>query len=390
MAGWHLITGEYPPQAGGVSDYTHLVAAGLAAAGEEVYVWCPPTNGTKGAAEVETGAAPGVCVHRELGGLAPADWRRVGRLMDRFGGPRRLLVQWVPHSYGYRSMNLSFCLWLWQRAVRRGDAVEVMVHEPYLSFGAGSWKQNGAAIVHRLMTLVLLNAASRVWMSIPAWEAYLRPYALGRSLPFGWLPVTSNIAVIADPARVRAIRNRYASRGELIVGRFGTYDWHTSKMLLDAVPALLHEGADCSVLLLGRGSEVMRAELLAKQPAWAHRVHAAGALASAELSLHVSACDVMMQPYIDGVSSRRTSVMVGLAHGRPIVTTRGELTESLWAESGAVSLASVEDVTALVNETRALLADEAKRHRLSAAARTLYRDRFHLKHTIAALRGAGV
>ncbi len=27
---WHIVTGEYPPQPGGVSDYTEAVARGLA------------------------------------------------------------------------------------------------------------------------------------------------------------------------------------------------------------------------------------------------------------------------------------------------------------------------------------------------------------------------
>ena len=38
---WHILTGEYPPQPGGVSDYTRMVAEGLAAAGDEVVVWAP-------------------------------------------------------------------------------------------------------------------------------------------------------------------------------------------------------------------------------------------------------------------------------------------------------------------------------------------------------------
>jgi hypothetical protein len=36
---WHLITAEYPPQSGGISDYSHLIATGLAAEGETVHVW---------------------------------------------------------------------------------------------------------------------------------------------------------------------------------------------------------------------------------------------------------------------------------------------------------------------------------------------------------------
>jgi glycosyltransferase involved in cell wall biosynthesis len=346
------------------------------------------TNAAEENGEVVDEDSSGVFVHRELGRFKPDDLHRVGKLLDQFSVPRRLLVQWVPHGYGYRSMNMAFCLWLRRRAVSHQDVLEVMVHEPYLTFGGGSWKQSGVAAVHRLMTMVLLDAAERVWMSIPAWEASLRPFALKRSLPFRWLPVASNISVVDDPHGVAAVRSRYApAGGEQIVGHFGTYDRNIREMLLKSVPALLRDCENCTVLLLGHGGESMREALTKNQPQLQGRIHAPGTLSAAALSLHISACDVLLQPYIDGVSSRRTSVMVGLTHGVPIVTTSGRLTESIWAESEAVSLAPVEDVAALVNETRALLKDEAKRQRLSLAARTLYQDRFHLKHTIAALRG---
>jgi hypothetical protein len=42
---WHMITGEYPPQAGGVSDYSRVVARGLAAAGDTVHVYAPENPG---------------------------------------------------------------------------------------------------------------------------------------------------------------------------------------------------------------------------------------------------------------------------------------------------------------------------------------------------------
>ena len=41
---WAVLTGEYPPQSGGVSDYTRLVAKGLAAAGDQVVVYAPPQS----------------------------------------------------------------------------------------------------------------------------------------------------------------------------------------------------------------------------------------------------------------------------------------------------------------------------------------------------------
>ena len=69
MTTWHIITGEYPPQHGGVSDYTRRVARGLVEAGDRVQVWAPPAHGPE---RVDPGVA-------------------VRRLPDRFG-PRSLRV----------------------------------------------------------------------------------------------------------------------------------------------------------------------------------------------------------------------------------------------------------------------------------------------------------
>jgi glycosyltransferase involved in cell wall biosynthesis len=434
---WHIITSEYPPQFGGVSDYTGLVAAGLAAAGDEVHVWCPSVsratvNGTEdGAAKSVAdeivadelvadrtfaphvnagGADKSVIVHRELGSFTSADLRRAGSLLDQFSGPRRLLVQWVPHGYGYRSMNLPFCFWLRNRAASNGDRVELMVHEPYLAFGEGSWKQRGAAAVHRLMTAVLMKTADRVWISIPAWEKRLRPYAFGRALEFRWLPIPNGIPVVDNPARVKATRARYAAEGERLVGHFGAYDRNTTELLLGCIPLLLQNNSECKLLLLGRGSEETREKLIAAHPAsqlgspparqrsaqpagqvnsrsgLAVRVHATGTLSAGDVSLHLSACDVLLQPYLDGVSSRRGSVMAGLAHGVPIVTNKGRLTEGLWAESGAVALASGTDAESLLKTTVELLADEPGRRRLSNAGKRLYQERFAIEHVVGALR----
>ena len=140
-------------------------------------------------------------------------------------------------------------------------------------------------------------------------------------------------------------------------------------------------------LLMGRGSERFRAELLVGAPHLDERVTATGSLDAAAMSRHLSACDLMLQPFADGLSTRRTSAMACLAHGRPVVSTSGKLTEPLWDESNAVRLAPVGDPSMLVQRACDLLKDEVERARLSAAGRDLHRARFELTHTIAALRG---
>jgi glycosyltransferase involved in cell wall biosynthesis len=379
LTNWHIITGEYPPQVGGVSDYTKLVAAGLAAEGDEVHVWCTTSNGL-------TPQAEGVVVHRELNRLTPFDLRRTGRMLGEFSRPRRLLVQWVPHGFGYKAMNLPFCLWLWSRAKLHGDTVEIMVHEPYLPFRGGSWKQSAVALVHRLMTVVILNAASRVWLSIPAWEKRLLPYTLGKRSQFIWLPVPSNVPVIRDPSGVRALRNGYAKNGTLLVGHFGTGGRHIESLLRDAISCLWQTHPDLRLLLLGRGSESLREVIANQHPELKAKIHATGWLPAEILSLHISACDLMLQPYPDGVSSRRSSIMIGLSHGIPVVTTTGQLTEPLWDESCAVLLAPVERVCHLAALARQLLRDSKERKSMGERAEHLYQERFDIQNTIRALR----
>jgi glycosyltransferase involved in cell wall biosynthesis len=223
-------------------------------------------------------------------------------------------------------------------------------------------------------------------LSIPAWESRLTPYTLGRRVPFEWLPIPSNIEVRPDLNRRQAIHRRYAASGQTLLGHFGTYGKTIKEMLKAVLPDLLREREDLSVLLLGRHSEDFRSELTQACRGIEARLHATGGLEAVELSRHVSACDIMLQPYPDGVSTRRGSAMISLIHGKPLVTTAGFLTESLWVDSEAVALAPATEVHALKEQVNRLLDDVKRRQDLGEAANQLYRERFDVRHTIRRLR----
>lgn len=375
---WHIFTGEYPPQPGGVSDYTAQLAGGLAAAGDAIQVWAPACTG-------HTPDLAGVTVHRLRDHFSLRDLRRLGRALNEFPPPRRLLVQWVPHGFGWKSMNVPFCFWLLKRSVHRRDRIELMIHEAFVRFER-SWKQRAAATVHRLMVVLLLRAATRVWHAIPLHESLLRPYTFGRDVPFTWLPIPSNIPVIDDAGGVAALRTRLAPRGEPIVGHFGTYGQLVAGILRPALIGVLRGAPTGTALLLGRGSDEFRKHLVTEYAELASRVVAPGQLESGDLSRYLHVCDVMLQPYADGISCRRTSAMAGLAHGRPVVTTSGAATEAFWAESGAAVIVPRDSALELIDATIRLLADEKRRQIVGAAAATLYHERFRLERIVAALR----
>ena len=372
----HLVTPEYPPMCGGVADYTWCVAAALAAKGDDVHVWCP-SLGSPG--------VPGrVHVHDEFGAFAAPDLDRVGALLDGFAPPRRLIVQWVPHGYGMRAMNVGFCAWLWKRA-RQGDEVELMVHEPYLAFREGSWRQDAAAAVQRVMTMMLLRAAKKVWVAIPAWKALWRPYALGRRVPFEWLPIPSSLDV--PEKDTIAARRRRVGAGP-VVGHLGTYGPLVTDLLAPVIEEVLEGVPTAHMLLIGAGSDRFADECSRRYPALAGRVSATGPLRSDELGACIAACDVLLQPYPDGVSSRRTSVMAGMKLGVPVVTTRGRLTEPLWESAHAVKLADVGDTPGFAAHAIALLNRPEDRSSLVSAARHLYQHHFAVDHVVGALKSA--
>ncbi len=131
----------------------------------------------------------------------------------------------------------------------------------------------------------------------------------------------------------------------------------------------------------------MRA-LVASVPMVRDRIHGAGRVSRSDAALTLSACDLLVQPYPDGVTTRRTSVMAGLLNSRAVVTTTGHLTEPVWAETGAVGLAPATDIESVVATVRALLAKDDDRAALAVRGEKTYRERFALDHTIRALRGA--
>jgi glycosyltransferase involved in cell wall biosynthesis len=102
----------------------------------------------------------------------------------------------------------------------------------------------------------------------------------------------------------------------------------------------------------------------------------------------IASCDVMAQPYPDGVTSRRTSMMAALEHARAIVTTQGLATEPLWQQSGAVALVPAADSSAFASAVGELIGDHTRRRRYETAAKALYASRFELCHTIEALRAS--
>jgi glycosyltransferase involved in cell wall biosynthesis len=248
-------------------------------------------------------------------------------------------------------------------------------------------RQDVAAGVHRLMLTTLLSEARRVWVAIPAWADVLRPWALRRSdLSFLWLPVPCTLPIAEAPAEVQRIRAQRLEAGEILVGHFSTYQPAIRHSLCQLLPLLLRKLPEIRIELLGRGGAAVADQLRARLGADAARVAAAGDLGATQLSLRLQACDLLVQPYPDGASTRRTTLMAAMAHGLPVATTAGRLSEPFWQECDGVAVAPAGDLAALSALAEDLVRHPARRRDMGLRARALYERRFSLARVIDALR----
>ncbi|MGO9449518.1 MAG: glycosyltransferase [Candidatus Binataceae bacterium] len=372
---WAILIGQYGG-VGGVSDYTTLVADDLTRAGDLVSVYASfPSD-----LQLQE---PRFRVVNLEGSFTPGALNALDRMLES-QRPDRVLVQYVPHTFGPRAINVRFCLWLYAR--RHRYQIWLMFHEVAVEVRRNQpLRRNFLGAVTHLMAFLAARAASRIFVAIPAWETMLKP-ALTKGQVAEWLPVPSNVPFVSDAERSLNIRMRYVVNDEILIGHFGTYGQWTAEPVTQSLVRIMNRSSNRKALLLGAGSKEFRTHLVGRYPSLDDRVYASGTLEPSELSPHLSACDLMVQPYPDGVCTRRGSVMACLSHGLPIVTTCGRFTEPIWREADAVLFSSENDPDDMATQVDLLIRETATRKRIGAAGKALYDRRFALSHTIDALR----
>ena len=371
---WHLLTGEYPPDCGGVSDYTEQLACGLASRGYEVHVWKPcravdlPPPGIS--CKIERVGEGSLYIHSVSGGFSRHGLRTLDSALDEFSERSIVFVQYAPNAFGCRGMNVHFCRWLLRRS-HRGDDIRVMFHEPYFYFTRRRLRRNLLAVVQRAMAALVLAASSRVYMSTLAWEPYLRPYDWRRTRPLIWLPVPSTLQRVQNPTAVQSIRLALTgnSKEARIIGHFGTYG--DTELVENVLLNLLEANSRVIVQLIGNESDRYARSLAQQHPSVSSRIRSTGYLTAAQVSLHLQACDILIQPYRDGATTRRTTLMAGLMHGIATITNRGALSEPLWKDSG-LAVASRPNAAEMLQIAQTLMTDDEKRQAIAGYGEQLY------------------
>lgn len=391
-----LLTGEYPPQPGGVGDYTHRLALTLIQQDYRVSV-----------VSLQYGQWVIYTVHQSPDDLldaphhlstqgVPADWgwRCWTAVIAALDQLRPDLVH-IQYQTGAYAMHPAINLLPWRlRGLDRRPGVIVTFHdtlEPYLFPKAGPLRRYVTrrladdadhVIVTNAEDAARLTGASMLARQLCPWQR--RRAARTPTL----IPIGSNIPVAPPVGYDRQCwRQQLGIRpDESLVAYFGLLSRSKGvDLLLDALVTLqqpLVSLPPIRLLLIGGAATSVRdqayaQEIMARIQRFAlqDQIIVTGHVDEATVSAHLLAADCAVLPFRDGASFRRGSLLAALAHGLPVITTipamstGGELPSLRHLIN--VLLVPPGDHAALASALQQVLLDRHLRVRLGAAARAL-------------------
>jgi glycosyltransferase involved in cell wall biosynthesis len=288
-----FISGEYPPDVGGVGDYTARLRDALSALGWE----------------------SGVLSRRQV-----RRWDARALLALLRAAPQRGVVH-IQYQAGAYDLLGDVCLVpALLRRFRPRTRVVTTFHDarpPFLFPKAGRWREAAVRLLARTSHAVV--AADARDLSTLG----------GPSSRFHHVPIGSNLSCVPPPGYDRsAFRAALGFAPEtLALVYFGLRN--ASKgldLLVDTVNLVLTQRRTTRLMLVG--GAVGASDPTDRQTASSFRqrldigVLQTGWLPPEQLSAHLLAADIALLPYADGASPRRGSLLACAEHGLPIVSTR--------------------------------------------------------------------
>lgn len=356
-----MIAAALPPQLDGIGDYTAALAAQIVSQSK-----CAVTilTGTEFTPAPIAGAriVPTFCFAQP----ASVAGIREQALVER---PDLLLLQYNPFAYGRRGRNLHLPRVL--RDVKRElpeTRLAVMFHEAFVPIV--SWKFAVMTTWQRWQLWKLGQTADALFFSVQPWTRQFQRWFPNK--PIHHLPVGSNIARVSL-SRAHARERLGFNEADFVVGLFGTA--HISRMLPligDSLKALGQAGHKVTLLYIGPDGDTIKAQM-GNTP-----VCSEGALPGEEVSRRFAAMDMYLAAFLDGVSTRRGSLMTAMQHGIAIVGNRGVWSdELLLAEDGkAFLLADTRKPGAFQAQALHVAGDAQRRARLGSGAAELFAREF--------------
>lgn len=376
-----LLSGEYPPQPGGLGDYTRRLGLALAGRGHAVgaltiqegrfilYDLVRPDEQSESPDDrIVIWPSSGASERAKALDWSPRCWPVVIAALAHFR-PDWLHIQYQTGAYAMRP-GLNLLPWRLRRLPGR-PRIAVTFHdllEPYLFPKAGP--------LRRWVNLRLAGDADALVTTNEADAGGLRAHGLDPAV----IPIGSNISPAPLPGFERAAWRAKlgVAPDELLVAYFGLLSPSKGADLL--IEALASLALPWRLLLVGGAATAPQDVAYAaatrsqiERLGLAGRVIVTGHVDEPTVSAHLLAADVAALPFRDGASLRRGSLLAALVHGCPLLTTlpADPAMAALLRDGQEALLVPPGDAAALGAALARLAADPALRARLAAAGKAL-------------------
>lgn len=367
-----LIAATHPPDVCGVGDYTDQLARALEAEGHEVtilttYRPIPHDYDTK--------------VHIKAD-VVSWDMSALRLLVSEIKSEAYDIVhlQYTPGYYGRRTFMINCLPWLLRGL--HGCSVFVTFHEIYTPILHGV-RNILLGMYDRIKDTVLLQGGSAVILTVPNRVQRLSSLFPWLQHRLYFIPVGTGITVASvTPSEQQAERTRLGIQpDEWIIGSFGTL--HTDRhynILFRTARNLLDQKYRVRVMLIGAYEEdhayykELKKDIadleLESYIIWT------GFGTSAMVSRWLALVDIYVMTDLRGASGRKSSLTTALAHGLPIISTRGQDTTPDFEHDENILLFEVDDEQALGQHIIRLLHNQEESTHLRIGAQTLYASKY--------------
>ena len=357
-----LISPEYPPVRGGVADHSRCLARQLSSSLDVTVL-------TSAGAEVPEVDRDGFPVAR-----AVADWQSSALLLEAIShhsSDHRILWQYVPHMFGRGGVNLSLPRVLAQLR-RQGRRQILLAHEIAAPFSPWPHRFIYAA-AHRWQWNRITRSIDGVGISTETWLEHQKQRHPASAGKFRLTPSPSNIPHRrAVNAEIEAWKTSVGLEAAgLVLTYFGTisaskrFGWVT-----EAFERCLETRKDLSLVVIG---DKPRTGL---DREFGSRLKALGYLHPSDADLALQSSHMVLLPFLDGASERRTSLMAGLQHGCPVLTTAGAATGPSLRQAGFLARVDASNREGFAQACVDLIGDPARRVALGQAAERAYIERY--------------
>jgi glycosyltransferase involved in cell wall biosynthesis len=281
-------------------------------------------------------------------------------------GPDHVVLQYTPLSYALTGGYPNVALDAFWEALGRRYRTSLILHETYFRawWHPPSWVTG--SLQKWLMQRLVRHSHRVLTASHPLIEEIRR---WPRRPPCLLLPLGTNVPVA--PADRAALRARYGvAPYEQVLTLFGGGEGlRRMRAHVEAVDAEFAARSTPArwLLLGGIPGDWFSLRLAAIRP---------GFLAVEDLSAHLQMTDIFLMPHISGLCAKRSALIAALAHGLPVVGTRGPYTDAFWDDAPGVTLVDRRPARAIARAAAALATDEGLLRRQGTENLRLFESRF--------------